>query len=820
MKSNDKYVLCFDMQKLSGTVHKQDVEYLVIKIDGDTWTYKVDTSYTNIDSSMFTKTYGIEGCTLTTTCPADLTYSSTNNESFTHTQESLYFITHIEATTNVKNNFSAYLTDVKGLSKESIVTNQRHKLAPPLFSEDDFNNSVISQDTGDNADGTKTIEVQMQKIDASVAEGSGNNTVTENVYINYTVKQGGNTVEEGKVLPETDGKVKIKLHPGINQVTIWQTSPNYINSDFNTFDTVKVKREQVWVDSTYTGTIITGSKKYPYTSLSEASDELANTNNSIADPRSSNNKIFIKNLPNSTEEISLSNMKTCTITSASSEKYEVKQKLNFNTTSSNVTLKNLIVNNNTINSGQNITIEDCKINGEEFKLYVNNSSTSERTINNSILPKLDIEHSNCSVYINNSTINGDIVLNKGTVSLGGTTNLTAGTIIQINNSSNSPTIKFSGSLNITGGDGSGKVKLYVENTSKNIFTILGDINIEDFNNYFTIVDADGNEIIGKELYKADSNNNVKIRNIVDSATVTLTTKKDGSSTIFNINLIAKNNIVEIVPTEKMTGVTYTLLVKQGTSVIISEDSNTPSFKYDSDLNGNYDITICATVFRNEYSNNTYKNIKTSYQIGDVITKDGNRIPYVKDREFTADEKANAAAVIFRIGSGSEKTLGVAIKEIGGQWATRSEAMPSVDAIICSYKDDGSFSGDTDGSDNWEAFDKINPEKHGLDLLGNGVYYGVAQEMTGSVQEGWFIPTIKEIHDFYQSWYNEDKQFKNVYSQLINFSVKEGYDSSSQNGGGPWAAQFARFCWNSNGEKKTSGIGKWLTYCTSLPVHQF
>lgn len=489
MKSNDKYVLCFDMQKLSGTVHKQDVEYLVIKIDGDTWTYKVDTSYTNIDSSMFTKTYGIEGCTLTTTCPADLTYSSTNNESFTHTQESLYFITHIEATTNVKNNFSAYLTDVKGLSKESIVTNQRHKLAPPLFSEDDFNNSVISQDTGDNADGTKTIEVQVQKIDASVAEGSGKNTVTENVYINYTVKQGGNTVEEGKVLPETDGKVKIKLHPGINQVTIWQTSPNYINSDFNTFDTVKVKREQVWVDSTYTGTIITGSKKYPYTSLSEASDELANTNNSIADPRSSNNKIFIKNLPNSTEEISLSNMKTCTITSASSEKYEVKQKLNFNTTSSNVTLKKLIVNNNTINSGQNITIEDCKINGEEFKLYVNNSSTSERTINNSILPKLDIEHSNCSVYINNSTINGDIVLNKGTVSLGGTTNLTAGTIIQINNSSNSPTIKFSGSLNITGGDGSGKVKLYVENTSKNIFTIPGDINIEDFNNYFTIVDA-------------------------------------------------------------------------------------------------------------------------------------------------------------------------------------------------------------------------------------------------------------------------------------------------------------------------------------------
>ena len=109
-------------------------------------------------------------------------------------------------------------------------------------------------------------------------------------------------------------------------------------------------------------------------------------------------------------------------------------------------------------------------------------------------------------------------------------------------------------------------------------------------------------------------------------------------------------------------------------------------------------------------------------------------------------------------------------------------------IICTPSITGSgaastatFTGDTDGSDNWAYICSIDPEGTkdaatnypAFDYANN---YGVTQGITGNYKDGWYIPSQKELCDIYK--------IKDTISDVIttvggNLSMNIYYWSSSQ-----------------------------------------
>ena len=157
-------------------------------------------------------------------------------------------------------------------------------------------------------------------------------------------------------------------------------------------------------------------------------------------------------------------------------------------------------------------------------------------------------------------------------------------------------------------------------------------------------------------------------------------------------------------------------------------------------------------------------------VGDIVFSDGSATAYTSELTLTDEQKSKAVAVIFYAGSASDtlgaKTLGVGLKNTGYDstlaWCLDSAAAHDTDitAIQCTPSAEGEgaaatakFTGDLDGSDNWQALcDAVSDE----DTSGNyPAWEGgnadatTTANLTGDYASGWYLPTVAELSMLYR-----------------------------------------------------------------------
>jgi len=156
-------------------------------------------------------------------------------------------------------------------------------------------------------------------------------------------------------------------------------------------------------------------------------------------------------------------------------------------------------------------------------------------------------------------------------------------------------------------------------------------------------------------------------------------------------------------------------------------------------------------------------------VGDIVFSDGSATPYSTDLVLTEVQKSEAIAVIFYAGTSGDtlgaRTLGVGLKNTRSEspqtqeWTTNS-SFTKVTAILTSSNSTGAstaktttFSGDTNGSDNWAALEAALSDT-GI----SGKYpafewvnaYASRNSITGKYASGWYIPTLAELCILYRA----------------------------------------------------------------------
>ena len=162
-------------------------------------------------------------------------------------------------------------------------------------------------------------------------------------------------------------------------------------------------------------------------------------------------------------------------------------------------------------------------------------------------------------------------------------------------------------------------------------------------------------------------------------------------------------------------------------------------------------------------------------VGDIVFSDGSATPYTSGLTLTNEQKSKAVAVIFYAGSASDtlgaKTLGVGLENATGDgntlaWARLTNSddkaegySTDITAIQCTTADGeteaatATFTGDLDGSDNWQALcDTVSDEGT------SGNYpawewvnaYATTANLTGNYASGWYLPTVAELSMLYRA----------------------------------------------------------------------
>ena len=199
---------------------------------------------------------------------------------------------------------------------------------------------------------------------------------------------------------------------------------------------------------------------------------------------------------------------------------------------------------------------------------------------------------------------------------------------------------------------------------------------------------------------------------------------------------------------------------------------------------------------------------STYHIGDVLLNDGTVVPYnAENLTFTDEQKAAAVCVLFGF-NGYEAPLGLGLYNSAGgtnsggyRWGkdgAKSYRTMFTD-IICtpsvSYQsgsaDIATFTGDTDGSENWDYICSVDPDGTAnaaenypaFDYVNN---YAITFGLTGAYASGWYMPSIAELCYIYRS-----KDILNaVLDALGGVQVYSGsYWSSSQYGSKNYSSWF-------------------------------
>ena len=217
----------------------------------------------------------------------------------------------------------------------------------------------------------------------------------------------------------------------------------------------------------------------------------------------------------------------------------------------------------------------------------------------------------------------------------------------------------------------------------------------------------------------------------------------------------------------------------------------------------------TTETAKEYKDNsTYKvrDAKTKGKIGDVLLNDGTVVSYKEGMTFTDEQKKKAVCVLAcfndkkePVGLGLHNSADGTNSNSGKYKWTNCDNKDFTD-IVCNassyysgYVDTVTFTGDTDGSDNWAYICSADPEGSAnaaenypaFDYVNN---YAATFGLTGTYASGWYMPSIAELCYIYRN----RRTVNAVLEALGGTEMASDYWSSSQTTSGSSAALFLHF----------------------------
>ena len=180
-------------------------------------------------------------------------------------------------------------------------------------------------------------------------------------------------------------------------------------------------------------------------------------------------------------------------------------------------------------------------------------------------------------------------------------------------------------------------------------------------------------------------------------------------------------------------------------------------------------------------------------VGDIVFSDGSATPYTEGLTFNDGQKAKVIAVIYKVDDGKVYGIGI-VHGSKHLWCKDPSAkgyevgFSDIQCIPSGNAGELTFSGDTDGSDNYEQMGKALGLEDDTDDLDNYPAFKYAinyKDVSGShvkgtaFENGWYLPTIAEMFDVWK-----EKTLIEAAGGLYNGTAFKGswYWTSSQDVG--------------------------------------
>ena len=186
---------------------------------------------------------------------------------------------------------------------------------------------------------------------------------------------------------------------------------------------------------------------------------------------------------------------------------------------------------------------------------------------------------------------------------------------------------------------------------------------------------------------------------------------------------------------------------------------------------------------------------SQYSVGDVLLNDGTIVSYNADNLiFTDEQKGKVVGVLFlNEYDAPAGWVGINQNYQWYQWAKNASIVDNIEFsdIICLPSTEGfqaaqtaTFTGDIDGSDNWEYIRSVDPYGTKNAEVNYPAYYYVNSYaeifgLTGTYAAGWYMPTIAELCYIYLNRETINKVTYALRKETVFRDYLTGYWSSSQ-----------------------------------------
>ena len=204
------------------------------------------------------------------------------------------------------------------------------------------------------------------------------------------------------------------------------------------------------------------------------------------------------------------------------------------------------------------------------------------------------------------------------------------------------------------------------------------------------------------------------------------------------------------------------IVKNSTITILNDSRLKVTLKIPGTAGG-YEVTIASGS--NSASGTFTVKDYSFYEVGDVILKNGSKVGVANVSSATFDTTGDTAPVAVVAGlnaNGAVLGLGLKTEDENLAWASYDNKIgyyATFTDIIVEYSGDSSngytFTGDLDGSDNWDAICLVDPEgtidaETNYPLFYFANTYGTNLGNSENFATGWYIPSIAELYEVYKN----------------------------------------------------------------------
>ena len=205
------------------------------------------------------------------------------------------------------------------------------------------------------------------------------------------------------------------------------------------------------------------------------------------------------------------------------------------------------------------------------------------------------------------------------------------------------------------------------------------------------------------------------------------------------------------------------------TVTVPLESNTSKTKFTANIplpteEGVYTVAVFFDDVKDATTTTLEMQSECAYKVGDIILTDGTKVYVENVATYTIDENNKPIGVVAMItdvnGVPTPKVIGLQKSANGLEWASPGIKFTN---IVCepSQTGDGAaltatFTGDTDGSDNWEEICAVDPEGTQNAATNYPIFnfantYGTTAVLTGTDYEnGWYVPSIAELCEVYKN----------------------------------------------------------------------